>query len=298
MKKMLYSWNDSSRRESRPEKLGFTLIELLVVIAIIAILAAILLPALAKAKAKAQGVGCLNNLKQITLGWVMYSGDNNDRIAPTVGQGAIQVSLLPNPYTNPGNPENQWIYGDVTQPSASDPNLLRLGLIYPYVSSTSVFKCPADVRTVFGWGVAQPPNSSNPPTIRSMSMNGYLAPITDKIITSTAPLNQSYRVFKKQGDLAVIGAANCWVMIDENPYSINDGWFCADPDPAAASWIDKPATYHNNAGGLAFADGHAEIHKWRDANLIAYKGPAETGVPAQPGVGDIGWLGQRTSVPK
>jgi prepilin-type processing-associated H-X9-DG protein len=253
---------------------------------------------LSKAKLKAQGIRCMSNLKQIQLGWIMYSGDNNDRIVPTVGQGALQVSLLPNPYTNPGNPENQWIYGDVSQPSATDPNLLVLGLIYPYTPNVNVFKCPADVRTAFGWGVTQPPGSPNPPTIRSMSMNGYMAPIVDKIETSTAPLNQSYRVFRKQGDLASIGASTCWVMIDENPYSINDGWFCANPDPTATSWIDKPAVYHNNASGMSYADGHSEVHKWHDQNLINYRGPAETGVTAEPGVNDISWLGRLTSVPK
>jgi prepilin-type processing-associated H-X9-DG protein len=180
------------------------------------------------------------------------------------------------------------------QPSAAaNADLLRAGLIFPYVQSVDIFKCPADQRTAY-FGKTVPAGAPNPLTVRSMSMNGYMAPIVDKIQTSTAPLNQSYRIFRKQSDLFPIGPANCWVLLDENPWSINDGWFCTDP----VSWVDKPATYHNNACGFSFADGHAEIHKWRDQNLINYNGPFNTGVAAANGVGDVSWLMQRTSIPK
>jgi prepilin-type N-terminal cleavage/methylation domain-containing protein/prepilin-type processing-associated H-X9-DG protein len=297
MNKVSSGSRNGCRRKYQPGRGGFTLIELLVVIAIIAILAAMLLPALSKAKAKAQGIRCLSNLKQLQLGWIMYSGDNNDRLLPTVGQGGLQVSLLPNPYTDPGNIENQWIYGDMTQPSAISPDLIKLGLIFPYAPNIGIYKCPSDPRCQF-WYPQAPP--SGPLSNRSMSINGYMNPIVDKIQTSTAPLDPKYRIFRKQGDLGAIGPANCWVLVDENPYSINDGWFCQDPDQTQTAWVDKPASYHNNGCGFSFADGHCELKHWRDTALINYKlAVGQAGFnPVSANVADIMWIASRTSVPK
>src|SRR5581483_312320 len=162
--------------------------------------------------------------------------------------------------------------------AATNHFLLQAGLLYPYISSIGVYKCPADKKNLNGLA-----------TVRSMSMSCWMNPIRDWNSIKGYTGANALRVFRKQSDLNGPGPSDCWVLIDENPFSINDGSFACDPN--ATVWWDVPASYHNNAGGLSFADGHAEIKRWKDRNLLGLNAPVPAGglTPDDPN-GDLRWL--------
>ena len=283
----------AGRRQPWPSR-GFTLIELLVVIAIIAVLAALLLPALTRAKLKAQSVQCMNNNRQLALAWRMYTEDNNDRF--------LWASSRPTSSWD----QYTWCNGRMDFNAGNSSNWdptrdIYRSLMWPYCGKNlGIWRCPADKSYVTVGGVRRP-------RIRSMAINAYVGGFAGTAI-STGNM-AAYTLYLKYGELMRPGADRIFLFIDEREDAINWGNYLHDMtgyspnNPGSYRWLDIPASYNGNACGISFCDGHSEIRRWKDGRTsrpileggVIFDGSTPISSPNNV---DIGWMQDKTTRPK
>lgn len=274
---------------------AFTLVELLVVISIIAVIASLILPALARAKARAQGSFCLNNTRQLAVAWMIYSDEHNGRLAYNLGRSARTAAAVPS-IASPQMSDN-WVNNvlswELTPDNTNSAAVVETG-IGPYTSkSAALYRCPSDhvvsdLQRNAGWQSR----------VRSYSMNAMVGDAGGFSQTGINVNNTNYVQFFRA--FTIPRPADIFVFLDEHPDSIDDGYFLNSDKGLSPAWTDLPGSYHDGGGNFSFADGHAEFHRWHNASTKqpsrAYGINPPLPLPITDGLQDYSWVLSKMSI--
>jgi len=287
-----------------PARQGFALPDLLVIVVAVAIVACFLLLGLSLSRQKGKTSTCVNNARQLMVAWNLYAHDHEDQCVNNYGPGQVLEEIRSGKLRNWANNEMTWAASrSLKDQSNTNVDWLKNGILHPYTQgAVSLFKCPADIfvsdrQRAKGWTAR----------LRSISMNVYLGPESEARVEKATTRNRfdvAYTQFRKV--LSIPQPAMTFVTIDENPNSINDGWYL-NTRGSAKGWNDVPASSHNGAGVISFADGHAEMHHWTGGWINdpiiktipnkAYRSDAVVFGNDTASHQDFDWLWARTSVP-
>jgi len=266
---------------------AFTLIELLVAIAIIAVLAGLLNTALAKARSKAHGIVCLNNVRQLSLAWMLYANDFEERLPYNLGGRADERGIAPRWDYN-------WVDNILNWEGDSDNTntaFVAKGSFSAYANRVAaIYRCPADrvlsdFQRGLGWSGGR---------VRSISMNAMVGDAGENSRYGTNLFNPGYKQFKRLTDFR--NPSGIFVFLDEHPDSINDGYFLNKTEEL--EWFDLPASYHNGAATFSYADGHIDAHRWKHSTTTPPARPQVAGLPLPVEAtqrSDYDWVIDRTS---